>query len=777
MLSVFIFILAPGMGHAGVPATTSTKPTQRVLVLYSDDRLLPANITIDEAIRATFAASTSNRVEYYSEFLDSARFPGEAQQQSQRDFLRDRYRERPPDLVITVSGAALNFVMKYRAELFAGVPIVHCTVADEPLPRDLEEEKIATVPVHSTVASTLELALSLQPDTRMVAVVSGSSPRDAQLTDGPRSEIRAFEKRVTITWLANRSLPELRDELSRLPKHAIVLYLTMFQDASGRKFNPREALEQFAPASSAPVYGYYDSYLGYGIVGGSMVTFEEIGQKAAQLAVRILAGEDGQIAARSESNQAVPIFDWRQLRRWNISEYRLPSGSVIRFRPPTLWQQHKDYVIGGISVIVAQTATIVMLLVQRSRRRLAEATTREDEKRMALAADAVKLGLWMWDIPSNHLWVSERGKQLFGYPPDAKLTLEMLGAQVHPEDRAMREETIQRALAGTGDYDPEYRVQLPDGTVRWLAARGHVEFNSAGKPLLMRGVSVDITERKQAELEFAEQRNEVAHLSRISTVNELSGSLAHELNQPLAIILSNAQAAQRFLAQQPPDLAEVQDILADIVSEDQRAGEVIKRLRAILKPGETHLQFLTVNNVIEEVLQLVRSDLTGHGIMVHRNLEASLPTVRGDPIQLQQVFLNLILNACDAMGESPPARRHLTLATAHRDGVVRVSVSDTGCGLPPDVERIFKPFYTTKRHGLGLGLAICRSIVSAHKGRLWAEANVVPGGPSPGAEASCGATLHLELPVEQGEIHERDQRPGFPPGRRTGDAQGADPAA
>ena len=176
------------------------------------------------------------------------------------------------------------------------------------------------------------------------------------------------------------------------------------------------------------------------------------------------------------------------------------------------------------------------------------------------------------------------------------------------------------------------------------------------------------------------------------------------------------------------------------MSEDQRAGEVIRRLRSLLKHGETNLQPLAVNGMVEEVLQLSRNSLIGHGITVHRSLAPSVPQVQGDYIQLQQVLLNLILNACDAMAANPLAGRHLSVATAHRDGAVRISVSDTGCGLPPDAERIFEPFYTTKKHGLGLGLSICRSIVTAHKGRLWAASNE-------GAAVSPGATFYLELPA------------------------------
>ena len=370
-------------------------PGQRVLVLYSDERLLPANIIMDEAIRAAFAAGTKNPVELYSEFLDVARFPGEEQQQRQVDFFRDKYRPRPPDLVIAVSGGALVFLAEHRVELFAGVPIIYCSVTGDPHPDRLSDARIAEVTVPDVVVSTLEMMLRLHPDTRQVAVVSGSGPRDRQFADVYRKEMTPFGNRVAFTWLTNLSMEELRGELSRLADHTVVLFLTMFQDAAGKTFTSRQALDAFAPASRVPIYGYYDTYVGHGIVGGWMVTFEEIGRKAAQLGVRILAGEDPQAAARSESYRAVPIFDWRQLRQWNISEQGLPPGSIVRFKEATYWEQHYRIIITALSLCLLEALLIVALLVQLRRRRLAEAALRESERRLTLAASAAHLGIWI----------------------------------------------------------------------------------------------------------------------------------------------------------------------------------------------------------------------------------------------------------------------------------------------------------------------------------------------------------------------------------------------
>jgi two-component system, LuxR family, sensor kinase FixL len=248
----------------------------------------------------------------------------------------------------------------------------------------------------------------------------------------------------------------------------------------------------------------------------------------------------------------------------------------------------------------------------------------------------------------------------------------------------------------------------------------------------------DISERKRLEIEARNQRDELTHLSRVSSLGLLSGSLAHEINQPLGIILANAQAAQRMLRSESPDLQELRDILDDIVGEDLRAGEAIKRLRALLKRGQTQLLPVNINEIVKDILRLTQSDLIRQGVSVSMDLDPTLPATSGDYVQLQQVVLNLILNACDAMAENPEKARPLHLSTQHLNGSVRLSVRDHGCGLPFDLEeRVFQPFFTTKEQGLGIGLSISRSIIAAHHGQLWAERN-----------PDHGTTFHLELRVD-----------------------------
>jgi two-component system, LuxR family, sensor kinase FixL len=365
-----------------------------------------------------------------------------------------------------------------------------------------------------------------------------------------------------------------------------------------------------------------------------------------------------------------------------------------------------------------------------------EADLRETEERMELAASAAELGMWMWDIVRNEIWITDKGRALFGFGASEKLDFDRFQSVLHPEDRQSVLQAVENTLHTGAEYEAEYRVVLPNGQLRWIAGRGQVEFNGDGQPARVRGASVDITKRKQAEEEAARQRNEMAHLSRVSTLGELSGSIAHELSLPLSAILSNAQAAQRVLAN--GDAAEVRDILNDIVSEDKRAGEVIRRLRQWLKKDEVQQHSLQINDVVEDVLQLIRSDLVNQKVTVDTELARHLPTVTGDPIQLQQVLVNLVVNACDAMGGCNAPERRLIIRTGTENGssAVIVSVTDHGGSIPEEkIEQIFEPFFTTKAKGLGLGLSVCRTIIAAHRGKLWATNN-----------ADCGATFHFSLP-------------------------------
>jgi two-component system, LuxR family, sensor kinase FixL len=361
------------------------------------------------------------------------------------------------------------------------------------------------------------------------------------------------------------------------------------------------------------------------------------------------------------------------------------------------------------------------------------------EKRLNLAADSAALGMWEWDIVRDEIWITDKGRTMLGFAPSEKVDFDRFRNRLYPEDRESVSSAVEKSLHAGAGYESEYRVVLPDGQIRWIAGRGQVEFDRGGRPVRMRGASLDITSRKLAEEQATRHRNEMAHLSRVTTLGELSGSLAHELNLPLGAILSNAQAAQRILANGDADVAEVREILKDIVSEDKRAAEVIRRLRMLLKKGEVQQHSLRINKVVRDVLKLIRTDLISQNITVATELARNLPAITGDPVQLQQVLLNLIVNACDAMAGCNCEERRLVIRTGieNDSSAVIVSVSDRGSSIPEKrMEEIFEPFFTTKTKGMGLGLSVCRTIISAHRGRLWAANN-----------ADRGATFYFSFPI------------------------------
>jgi PAS domain S-box-containing protein len=341
-------------------------------------------------------------------------------------------------------------------------------------------------------------------------------------------------------------------------------------------------------------------------------------------------------------------------------------------------------------------------------------------------------------------FVNHRAEAILGYSRQAWYADSNFWANhVHPDDREWSVALCQAAIADGRDHVMQYRMLTADGRVLWLHDMVRVLPRRPDGRRQLRSVMIDITERKQAELEILQQRQLLAHLTRVSTLGELSGALAHELSQPLTSILSNAQAAQRFLASESVDLAELRDILKDIVDDDRRAGAVIRRWRTLLRKGEIQLNPLDLNEVTNDVLRLAHGELIAHRVTVTTRLTPGLPVVLGDRVGLQQVLLNLIVNACDAMKHNELARRHLTVST-ERDlaDMVQVAIADRGDGIPADkIERVFEPFFTTKDNGLGLGLSICRSIVAAHGGRLWVDNN-----------ADRGATFFFALSAQQDPV-------------------------
>jgi PAS domain S-box-containing protein len=545
-----------------------------------------------------------------------------------------------------------------------------------------------------------------------------------------------------MTHLSGLPLSRLLKELAELPPDTIVLYLTMFEDGSGELFVPRDLTAALSDAARAPLYGVYDTYLGRGIVGGYMESFEAIGRESARLDLRILAGEPPQSLPSGTIDTQAFMVDWRQLRRWGLDEASLPPGTILRFAEPSLWQQYRGEILAMIAVVVLQSGFIAALLLQARRRWRAEESLRESEERYRNVVETQTELICRYLPDTTLTFVNDAYCRYFGPERD-----ELVGRpfiELIPEPaRAAALAHIEVIGQSPQGHTYEHQVVRPDGSLGWQLWTDHPLRNAEGVLVELQGVGRDVTDLKVADMEVEQRRKEVTHLTRVAILGELSGALAHELNQPLTAILSNAQAAQRLLARAPTDLPMVGEILDDIVTDDLRAGEVIARLRALLKKGEASFQPLDLNDVAMEVLALARSELIDRHVKVSFRLTPHLPDVLGDRVQLQQVMLNLLLNACEAMSARASRDRVVTVSTSvNGSGLLLTSIADRGNGIPPDAhERLFEPFFTTKPQGLGLGLSICRSIIAAHGGRLWADNN--PDG---------GAVFSLTLPAQNGDL-------------------------
>jgi len=358
---------------------------------------------------------------------------------------------------------------------------------------------------------------------------------------------------------------------------------------------------------------------------------------------------------------------------------------------------------------------------------------KESESRMRLASAAASLGMWTWDNARDSVWATNQTRSFFGFSSTEPLSLARVLSASHEEDRGRVEHAIREAVAGNAELELEHRVVGPDGVIRWVALRGHAE--TGGVRLL--GVVIDITERKVAELQAANDRLALQHMTRVSLLGQLSASIAHQLNQPLAAILGNAEAAQKMLRRETVDHVELREICDDIVSEDIRASQVIQRLRELYKRGEPKMERINLNQLALETLDLVRNELLNRHVAFDTEFASTLPDIEGDAVQLQQVVLNLVLNAADAMRTTAVEERKLTIRTEMDATHVRLCVVDHGQGIAAaDLKRVFDAFWTTKAGGMGMGLALCESIIVAHHGSIAAANN-----------AGGGATFCVTLPI------------------------------
>ena len=374
-------------------------------------------------------------------------------------------------------------------------------------------------------------------------------------------------------------------------------------------------------------------------------------------------------------------------------------------------------------------------------RRQAQDALRRSQAYLAEAQRLSKTGSWAWDpIADKVLYWSDETFRIFGLDsPERPLTTESFRQRTHPEDRERVNRHRMQAFTDKSDYNVEYRVVLPDGAVKYVHVIGHPTLDPNGNVLEYVGTVVDVTSRKQAEDEHERLRQleaDLAHVNRVSMMGEVAASLAHEIKQPITAAMLDADTCVEWLARDQPNLEEARQAASRIILDATRASEIIGRVRSLYTKSEPQRESINVNEVIHEMIGLLGGEIRRHSILIQTDLADDLPPVNADRVQMQQVLMNLMLNAIDAMKEQDDAADLTVKSRLNSNEQVLISVSDTGPGLPPgDAERIFDAFFTTKSQGTGMGLSISRSIIESHGGRLWASAH-----------SEAGATFQFTLP-------------------------------
>lgn len=885
-------------GALGVCQEARPPGRHKVLVLILDQPIRPFARELLEGIQESTRDSIG--VSLFIEFIGPTALESETVAAQRRQLLAVRYVGQPIELIVAIGDRTVKEAEQLRKDLFPGAKLLFLVVSPEAVREGVHQGD--GLYIDSSPWPSVELALSLMPKKSRLIVISGTTALDQMLRKAVSDGLQKFPRKIEATYLNGLPLPELRAQAPQFPDDAILVITSNMADRSGRATTNIDLAYELSRAGKIPVIEGTDLSIGYGSLGGDLAAYRRTGGEIGRRIQHTLETGQAPAAIRLEAAPRRYLFDWRQLKRFGISENQLPPGSEVLYRQATLWEQHRTLILLVIVGVILQGLLIAFLLAERRRRADAQAKMHRQLKLEAAVSKAsadlsaateedlparlneLSAGLSesieiertiLWVLDREHgetgisqSWsdstvvggfVSKRFPYLYGellagrtaviedidgigsmptpemlelrrlgvcslimiplviggaplaallvgtarrgtkWAPEAISTLRVLAnvlaqaiSRSRSEQRVLRSEEQNRAMLaslpgfvlmidGSGGIvrqnnrlelnpselpDPLFRAHpgenfldlwrsdgdsgrhiataLEDiiqgdnvslvmeylyeknGESRWIEV--HAERLLGEQP----GAVVshtDITERKKTEREHAQNRETVWHLTRVAAMGELTASLAHEINQPLAAILNSAEAAAVLLNKPLPNIEETLEAIRDIIDDDKRAGAVISRMRSMLKRGSNETQAVDLNATVNETLRLVVNEARLRRVALHHLAGLELPPVVADPTQLQQVILNLVTNAIEA-AESIPGGCRIEIRTmqCHGNENQILEVWDNGPGIPQDrLKTVFEPFYTTKRDGLGLGLSICRSIVESFGGRITAESSPLHG--------------------------------------------------
>jgi PAS domain S-box-containing protein len=557
ILSVFLLLHGSALSQA--------KPVRRILILNEVGTSYPAINIIDKGIRSALQASPYH-LEFYTEYLDTILFPDPADQQRFRNFYASKYKNRQPDVIITVGTSPLQFVSEAHKKSFPGVPIVFSLPNGSVPGAPALDDDFTGVENDMAPAETLEVALRLQPSTEHVVVVGGTSAWDRREEAVVKERLRRYEGRLDISYLTDLAMPALLDRLKHLSNHTIVLFTSIGQDASGARFvGGTEAGPMVASAANVPLFSLFDVYLNHGEVGGYLSSLSEQGRVAGTMALRLLNGEKPQDIPRVKNVNAY-MFDWRAIKRWGLKEENLPPGSIILNREPTVWEAYKSYISSGISLIILEALLISGLVWQRARLKntkaelaAALAVARESEQRFRLVANTAPVMIWMSGPDKlfnyfNQPWLDFTGRSLVAELGNAWIEC------VHPDDLQLRLNTYTQCFDRREPLTMQYRLRRRDGEYRWVLDIGVPRFNSDGSFAGYIGSCIDITDRKLAEEALSNVSRRLIDAQEQERTR-IARELHDDINQRIAMLAIELDVLQQSLPH--PD-AEVHSRLDDL---------------------------------------------------------------------------------------------------------------------------------------------------------------------------------------------------------------------
>lgn len=525
------------------------KETKTILVLYSEEKGHPAHDLTDRGMMAILGSNESFDLRLYTEYLDMSRFSGPRHLRNLTEYLVRKYSGSQIDVIIAVYPAAVDLLGEETGGTFSDIPIVACEITKsyaERLKSSPMRRRVTGVIGGENLSGVLDTALRMRPGAKHVALIAGTEPNDRYNEEIFRKGLKPYASRLALIDLTGLPMEKIVKRVETLPLDTIILYAALSRDGSGRIFVPREALSRISAAANAPVFSLYDSYLGYGIVGGRLVSFEQQGRVAAELALRVLSGESPASLPFVGQGTYVSLYDWRQLKRWNIPENTVTAGSEIRYRNPSLWEDYGKEILGLTILLMLETALIVGLVRNLRKRRKTERSLIESEHRVRLAVSSAGAGLWSLDMSAGTMWMTDEARKILGLADREMLNFEKFLALVHPEDRFRVRKAMQDTLELKQENRIDYRVVTQAGEIRWIGSVGRVSPEQPGERSVLTGVSIDITQRKQTREKLQESQRELSALAgRLITAQEEERSrfareLHDDFSQRLAVLAIEA---------------------------------------------------------------------------------------------------------------------------------------------------------------------------------------------------------------------------------------------